>query len=232
MALPQIKTPLYTTEISTGESVTYRGFTVKEERILLQATKSTDDAHKLLSVKQVINNCTFGKLDTHKISATDITLLLIRIRSKSMGEMVNLNYKCAKPDENGKACGGLVTLGINLDDITLTTDKVKDNKIMLDDTVGVVLKQPTLDVDGDDEFGIVQGCIESVYDLDGGLTYLSECTSDEALDFVDSIPTKKREEIIEYFESLPKIEHTEEYACPKCGHKDKIVLRNLTDFFM
>jgi len=58
MSLPKIDLPLFELKLpSTGEKIKYRGFTVKEEKILLVAQQSDDPEQEILATKQIINNC-------------------------------------------------------------------------------------------------------------------------------------------------------------------------------
>ena len=41
---------------STGEKITYRPFTVKEEKIMLVAGESDDAMQQVLAIKQIVNN--------------------------------------------------------------------------------------------------------------------------------------------------------------------------------
>ena len=64
MALPKINTPTFELEIpSTKEKLTYRPFLVKEEKILLLAMEQDKEEEMMQAVKQIIDNCTFEKLD-------------------------------------------------------------------------------------------------------------------------------------------------------------------------
>ena len=67
MTLPVINTPTYELVVpSTKEKLTYRPFLVKEEKILLMAMEEEKDTHLNRALKQVVNNCTFEKLDVGK----------------------------------------------------------------------------------------------------------------------------------------------------------------------
>ena len=63
MALPKLATPKYELQIpSTGESVNYRPYLVKEEKVLMLAIESKDQSQMITALKDVISGCTEGKI--------------------------------------------------------------------------------------------------------------------------------------------------------------------------
>ena len=98
MALPKLNTPTYEVEQpSTGEMIKYRPFLVKEQKKLMMAQESEDDAAMQNSLAEIIRDCTFEKIDPYNIPIFDVELFFLRIRSKSVGEKVDLNVLC--PDD-------------------------------------------------------------------------------------------------------------------------------------
>ena len=62
MPLPKIATPTYELELpSTGETVQYRPFLVKEEKVLVIALESEDTKQITNAIKTVIKNCIVTK---------------------------------------------------------------------------------------------------------------------------------------------------------------------------
>ena len=60
MALPKIASPTYELTVpSSKETVKFRPFLVKEEKLLLLANESDDDVEMINSIRQIITNCTF-----------------------------------------------------------------------------------------------------------------------------------------------------------------------------
>ncbi len=86
MTLPKIVTPTYELEIpSSKEKITYRPFLVKEEKILLLAQEAEKDSEMLLALKQIINNCTYEKVEVEKLPMFDLEYIFLQIRAKSVG---------------------------------------------------------------------------------------------------------------------------------------------------
>ena len=68
MALPVLNAPTYElTLTSTEETIRYRPFLVKEEKILLMALESGDDKEMMRSMKQIISNCVEKEINIEKL---------------------------------------------------------------------------------------------------------------------------------------------------------------------
>ena len=69
MPLPKISTPSYELELpSTGETVNYRPFLVKEEKLLVIALESEDTKQITTAIRNVIRNCVLTKGIKAKLS--------------------------------------------------------------------------------------------------------------------------------------------------------------------
>ena len=73
MALPKLETPTYKIKLqSLQDEVEYRPFLVKEEKLLMIASETGDDKSIMKSMLDIINECTFHKLDIQKLSLIHI----------------------------------------------------------------------------------------------------------------------------------------------------------------
>mgnify|MGYP001272680851 FL=1 len=98
--LPRMVTPEYDMIVpSTGESITYRPYTVKEEKILLIAMESQDEKQIENSVLAIINACITSDIDTNKLTTFDVEYMFVTLRSKSVGEGIELTPKCSECEE-------------------------------------------------------------------------------------------------------------------------------------
>ena len=62
MPLPKIVTPTYSLELpSTGKTINYRPFLVKEEKVLVIALESEDTKQITNAIKSVIKSCVLTK---------------------------------------------------------------------------------------------------------------------------------------------------------------------------
>ena len=86
MALPKLETPVYTLKMpSTDEEIKFRPFLVKEQKRMLMAQESDKDTEVLDAMKQLIKDCTFGKVDPDACPLFDAEYIFLQIRSKSVG---------------------------------------------------------------------------------------------------------------------------------------------------
>ena len=88
MPLPKIATPTYELELpSTGSSINYRPFLVKEEKVLVIALESEDNKQITTAIKSVLKNCILSKgIKVEDLPTFDIEYLFLNIRGKSVGE--------------------------------------------------------------------------------------------------------------------------------------------------
>ena len=98
--LPKLVTPKYDMiEPSTGETVTYRPYVVREEKILLIAIESRSEIAVEKAVADIIKACIESPIDIKKLTTFDIEFIFITLRSKSVGEGVKLNPTCEHCEE-------------------------------------------------------------------------------------------------------------------------------------
>ena len=99
MPLPKIATPTYELELpSSGQTVKYRPFLVKEEKVLVIALESEDNKQITNAIKAVLKSCVLTKgIKVEKLPTFDIEFLFLNIRGKSVGEEVEVTVIC--PDD-------------------------------------------------------------------------------------------------------------------------------------
>ena len=231
MGLPSIATPQFSTTIpSTGQEVEYRPFLVKEEKILLMALEGGDQKEIARATQNIIESCVITDIDVNKLATFDVEHLFLKLRGKSVGELVEL-----KIGHSDGECEHKTEVQINLDDIEVTGD-ISDGKIMLDDDIGVKMRYPGIaDVSQLDEqnieamFDVINNCIEYVYDKDN---VYNDFSKKEIKDWTETLSQKQFEKLTEFFQNIPKLSYKVEWTCSKCGEKDSITLEGLQSFFM
>ena len=141
MPLPKIATPTYELELpSTGQTIEYRPFLVKEEKVLVIAMESEDTKQITTAIKTVIKNCIKTRgIKVENLPTFDIEYLFLNIRGKSVGEEIEVNLIC--PDDNETT----VPVTINLDDIQVTKTEGHNPQIKLDDEIALQMRYPSLD---------------------------------------------------------------------------------------
>ena len=234
MTLPTLVTPTYQIKLPvSGIELGYRPFLVKEEKILMIASEAKDEQQILSALKTVIKNCVDVRLNLDDIPLVDVEYLFLQLRSKSVGETVEL----VKPFECSE-CGHKDNIKIKVD---LSKVKVKKSRVSTDikltDKVGIKMKYPTFSVStvqGKDEteriFDILCKCVDSIYD-ENGVYAAKDYTTKELRDFLESLTQGQFQDLTEFFNSLPSLSHEVIIPCPKCGKEEKLILNNLYDFF-
>ena len=237
MALPKLNVPVYEAILpSTEKVIKYRPFLVKEEKLLLTAQESGDDA-VLPAVKQIIKNCVQGEVDVDNMPLFDIEYLFLRLRAKSVGEEATLGLKpWGCPQNDGKLCNLSTEVVINLEEVKVIKDEKHTSKIMLDDKIGIMMRYPDISQVGikgsDSEMGmnIIKGCIKMVFTEEE--TYESDSFTDKDLDdFIDSLNTKQMEKIRNFFTTMPTLKHTVKYTCKTCNEEKETTIQGLNSFF-
>ena len=238
MPLPKIVTPTYELELpSTEETIQYRPFLVKEEKVLVIALESEDTKQITTAIKTVLKNCIQTKgVKVEALPTFDIEYLFLNIRGKSVGETIEVNITC--PDDEVTT----TTVEINLDDIKVQKNEEHTNQIKLDDSIMMELKYPSLDqfiksnfdfTDGnqmDQSFQLIASCIDKIY-TDDEVWAAADCTKKEINEFLESMNSNQFKEIEKFFETMPKLSHTVKVTNPKTKVESDVVIEGLASFF-
>ena len=241
MPLPKINTPTYELTLpSNRKKVKYRPFLVREEKILVLALESEDQKQITDAIVQIIGDCLITKnIDVTKLPTFDIEYLFLNVRSKSVGETVEVNVTC--PDD-GKT---KVETSINIDDIKVVKDKNHKFIVQLDDKYSMKLKYPSLDqfIENNFDFemaapnesvsaamSMLSSCIDMIYDEEESWD-ASESTKEELDEFIDQLNTKQFQEVEEFFRTMPKLSHKLKVTNPQTGVESEVVLEGLASFF-
>ena len=236
MALPKLTTPTYELEVpSTDEKVQYRPFLVKEEKILLIAMESGKSEDIIEAVKQIVSSCTFDKLDLGRMPMFDVEYIFLNIRAKSVGEISKLKLLC--PDDKKT----YADVEINLDDVKVQVDDGHNNKIELDNKMGIIMTYPNIDsfknsgitsINASNMLEVIGTCILQIYENDGEKVYAAQDqTKKELNEFIESLQSKDFQKVQKFFDTMPKLRHTVKVKNPKTKKESDIVLVGLQDFF-
>jgi hypothetical protein len=238
MPLPKISTPTYELELpSTGKTIKFRPFLVKEEKLLVLALESDDSKEITNAIKAVLKDCiqTRGvKVDT--LPTFDIEYLFLNIRGKSVGEDIEVSVLC--PDDGET----YTEVQISIDDIKVTKDKNHSNQIKVDDNLMMEMKYPSLDQfvksnfefsngnQVDQSFELIASCIDKVYSSDEAWT-TDDFTKKEVMEFLEQMNSAQFKEIESFFATMPKLSHEVQVVNPKTKKKSKVTLEGLASFF-
>lgn len=233
MPLPKIDQPLFDMIIpSSGKKITYRPFLVKEEKILLIAQQSGNDSEIIRAIKQILINCIQDDIDLDTLTIFDLEYAFLKLRAKSVNNVVKLAYRDTEDDE-------VYNFELDLDTIEIEMPEGINSKIEISDSVGMTMKYPSASItDSMGEFDnevdlmtfFIVNCIDTIYDED--TVYIADDFSEEEIsEFLDGLDVKTFEKIREFFENVPRLYHKIEYT-NNIGSERSIELTSLKDFFM
>ena len=235
MALPKIDQPLFElTFPSNNNTVTFRPFTVKEEKLLLVAQQSGEQMEMVRAMAQVVNNCVQeSSFDVEKLATFDLEYAFLKIRSVSVGNIIKVAYRDNEDEQVYK-------FEVDLEDVQVLMPEEQEDTVKLTETAGIKMRYPPASMinnvpqeqfeDGTElMLFFVISCIDFIYD--GDVIYASHDYSyKEMQEFVEGLPAKAFADIQEYFANMPKLYHKIEYENSK-KNKRVIEMDNLRDFF-
>lgn len=243
MALPKLDVPIYELYLPlSNQNVKFRPFLVKEEKILLMAMESDEEKASLIAIKQILNNCSFGEIDIDNLPIADLEYLFLNLRARSIGEVVDLKYKCNNviKTESGeeKACGHVNEYSLNVLEIVPNIPEEHTNKIEIKENLGIVMRYPTfkmMETTALDEsqriLDLIVDSIDYIYDQEN-IYYRKDVSKKELLEFVESMTKEQFAKVQNFFDTIPKIEKDIEFKCPKCGYEEYIKVEGIQNFFV
>ena len=238
MPLPKIATPTYELELpSTGQTIEYRPFLVKEEKLLVLALESENTKEITTAIKNVIKSCIQTKgIKVETLPTFDIEFLFLNIRGKSVGEEIEVGMIC--PDDGITQ----VPVKIPIDEIQVIKNENHTNKVKLDDDLMMEMKYPSLaefiknnfdfggDATMDQSFDLIASCVDKIYNEEE-VWAAADCTKKEVKEFLESMNSSQFKEIEKFFETMPKLQHTIKVTNPKTKVESEVVLEGLASFF-
>ena len=119
--------------------------------------ESDDQAMMVETITNLIESCT-NLTGVNKLATFDIEYLFLQIRSKSVGETVDVNMTC--PDDNETQ----VQVTIPLEEVTVKISDKHTKEIKINKEVGIVMKYPSMDMFVKNNFSDTPD-VENVFDL-------------------------------------------------------------------
>ena len=237
MALPKPPVPTYELELpSTGKTIKYRPFLVKEEKLLLIATETGDDKAIRDAVTDILKSCVVTRgVKIEDLPMFDLEYIFLRIRAKSVGEIVEMQF-VAKDDNETK-----LPYNLNLEEVECIKPEVHNIKVMLTDSAGLIMKYPSMnqfitsqilqkEQSTEEVFLEVVGCVEQIFD--GDEVWEAKTTpAKEIKDYLEGLTSKQFEKIQQFFATMPKVSHTFTLVNPITEVKSEYTIEGLTNFF-
>lgn len=226
MSLPKLDLPTYKHYlVGLGKKIKYRPFTVKEQKILLHAKQSEDPEDQVEAIKQIIELCIYDDIDIENMPFFDIEDLFLRIRAKSVSDVSEIMYKVRDSEEK-------IKIKINLDEVKVQEKEGHEKKIMITDTIGVVMKYPSLellskpDLQNDD---LIRYCIDYVF-TDEEVFYFKDYTSAEVEEWIEQFDVTVLNKIYQFFDTMPRIRHSVDIKL-KDGTTETLKFEGIQDLF-
>ena len=233
MTLPKISYPTYTIKVpSTKKNVKFRPFLVKEEKLLLMAKESENNADILQSIKQIVNNCCLDEnFDNEKLTIFDLEYIFIKLRAFSVDNIVKVSYKDEEDGQN-------YDFEVDLNAVEVEFPEKNENNIKITDTFGILMKYPSaslyedkdfLNLEKDYLFELIIRCIDKIYEGDN-VFEAKNYTMKELGDFLENLDSKTFVSVQEFLMNSPKLLHVMKYK-NSLGNEKEIRLSSLNDFF-
>jgi len=232
MALPRIDTPTYQLTLpSTQQPIDYRPFLVKEQKIIMMAQESNDETQMVRAMTDLLTSCTFEKIDVSVLPTYDVEYMFLKIRGKSAGETVELNLIC--PDDKVTK----VQTKINLEDIQVQMTVGHSNEIEITDKIKLHLKHPMFadamslntETTSDSVFKLLNRCVVKIVYGDTEYNRV-DITDKDIEEFVEQLNTEQFENVINFFNTMPRLRHVVDVTNPKTKVKSEVLLEGLQSF--
>ena len=201
----------------------------------MMAMESKKSADIVQAVKEIVEECTFNKINISDMPMFDIEYIFLQIRSKSVGEVSKIRVLC--PDD-GKT---YADCEVNLSEVEVQVGDDHTNKIELGNGMGIIMKYPTIDsfresgiqdINASNMLEVIGGCILQIYEEEGKKVYdPKDQTKKELTDFIEQLTTEQFKHIQKFFDTMPKLKHEITVKNPKTKKENKITLTGLNDFF-
>ncbi len=237
MPLPKINTPTYELSLpSNGKKIKYRPFLVREEKILIMALETEDQKQITDAVVEILDACIMTRgVKVQNLATFDIEYIFLNVRSKSVGETINVNIIC--PDDEKTS----VEIPIDLESIKVKKDKSHTNIVKIDDNLSLKLKYPSMEQFIENNFEstdetikntmkLITSSIDMIFNEEESWN-ASESTEKELEEFIEQLNSKQFQMIEKFFDTMPKLSHRVKVTNPKTNVESTVILEGLAAFF-
>ena len=237
MPLPKINTPTYELSLpSNGKKIKYRPFLVREEKILIMALETENQKQITDAVVEILDACIMTRgIKVQNLATFDIEYIFLNVRSKSVGETINVNIIC--PDDEKTS----VEVPIDLESIKVKKDKSHTNIVKIDDNLSLKLKYPSMDQFIENNFEstdetikntmkLITSSIDMIFNEEESWN-ASESTQKELEEFIEQLNSKQFQMIEKFFDTMPKLSHRVKVTNPKTNVESTVILEGLAAFF-
>lgn len=215
---------------STGKKISFRPFTVKEEKSLLLALQENSLETVAQAIKNVVSVCTNGQVDPEVTPYYDIEFLYLQIRAKSVGEIIDLVGSCECGVDNK------TDFSIDIADAKIEPVPTGTSKIKIPDTnYTIEFRHPSIDnmvdsfIDAEESSErVIASCIITVFTDDEVMDWNFQ----EKFEFVESMTTKQQKDVAIFMHNMPMVKMIASYTCKHCGKPHTNILSGFENFFV
>lgn len=216
MALPEVQIPSFMTTLpSNGKKISYRPFTVKEEKALLMAIQEEDKENLYNVIMNVIDNCVKSKdFKSSKIAIYDVVHLITKIRTKSIGSKQTISFI---DEEDGEE----YTIEIDFDAFEVQKDENRQYIITLDADKKLVMRDPTIpdmirveNMEGNNyekTMKMVSLCADKLLIGEDDVMDMNDETEETKSAWFEKMPSDLRQKLMEFVVNVPTMSHQIEY---------------------
>lgn len=231
--LPKIEYPIYKIKVpSLKKDHSFRPFLVKEEKLLLIAKESGNEADIFTAIKQVVTNCSLDKnLDINKLAIFDLEYIFLKIRAYSIDNIVKINYR----DEEDNL---LYNFEVDLNEVMVVFPEKVKNTIKISEKAGLIMKYPSaslyddkdfLNIEKNHYFELILKCVDKIY-FDDEIYEVKDISKNELEEFIENLKVDVFKQVNDFLTNSPRIEYVISYN-NKNDKKKQIYLNSLNDFF-
>jgi len=235
MALPKLDIPKHKLTVpSTQEEIEYRPFLVKEQKVLMIAQESGEDKDIATALGDLVKTCTFGLIDPNINPMFDIEYVFLQIRSKSVGDIVEVSVLCPDDDKTR------VPIKITLSELQVQISVEHTNEYQLNDDIKMVFRYPVLSdllglsgkiSDVEKTFMLLIKCVTEIHHGEEIFNRI-DITDKELEEFIDSMSGEQFEGILDFYETMPKLRHVVNVTNPNTEVKSEVLLEGLESFLV
>lgn len=246
MALPKFEHPMFEVIVpSTKQKIYVRPYTTKQAKILYMMAESTSFEELIKNIQALVQSCIVlpENFQVGKMTNFDLQYVFLQIRAITVGERVELKYKCQNI-VNDEICNQENDVLVNFKEVTVKFDEASKQEIVFDfGKMGVKMRYPIVENieflqeiaqdqksnDFDGIFKIIVKDIEYIFDEN---TKYTEFTEEEAIEFLSALPLNDFQKLLDFYSNLPTLYYEYPFKCTKCGYEETLVYTSLFDFFV
>lgn len=220
------------------KKIIYRPYTVAEQKLLLIAKEEGDNKSMVNAIRQLIQNCTFDKVDINTIPTFETEYLLLNVRGRAVSDTINLVMTCTE-------CSKETNVGVKIDDVKIVGDVVDTSTVKLSDQLYVVMTYPTAsdsnlaseisaDPSESQQFNtsldLMIACMKTIVDGDD-MYEVSEQSKEDMTAFINTLMEYQINQLKDFIENCPTVLYQEKHTCKHCGTENETYVGGLSNFF-